>query len=195
MRLDLAADIAESLCIRMAPHCVHRPEVLGSILRGVPNVKDIEILATPRWEERPDESDLLGGTKSVNLLHEWAERERQAGRARWIKTNTAHIVPVDLNPKGRQWKAILGGNLKLDLFLAGPDNYGPIKLIRTGSKEFSHAVMVYAKQHTEYRFDKGYLWKGEKMVQASTEEKVFALLRLKYLPPSERTSAFALKPA
>ena len=59
MKLTEAKEIAEGLVEEMRPHC-ERVEVAGSIRRGKAQVKDLEIVAVPRWTEIPDPYDLLG---------------------------------------------------------------------------------------------------------------------------------------
>jgi DNA polymerase/3'-5' exonuclease PolX len=216
MRNDQARDIAERLVELMRPYCT-RIEIAGSLRRGNPVVKDVEIVAIPVWEELKPllaQSSFFGMDEvveqagRVNLLHRWAEREtnqggRLHGQINWIK---AGQNPEPLNrapfPEKLYWRAIIPAgtslntfhDVKLDLFLAGEDNWGSIFVYRTGSRDFNIAWLRWMKAHTSLRADEGYLWLDEERIITPTEESVFQLLGLEYVEPRERVGAEALKP-
>lgn len=189
MRLKEARGVAERLLALMSPFCV-RIEVAGSVRRSCAEVKDVELVAVPRWEERPNSAPSLFAAEAerVNLLHEWATNDAADASVRWIKTGTPEVVDWEPKPEGKYWRALVDDSIKLDLFLAASENYGLILAIRTGSAEFSQALMTYAKHRTPYHVEGGYLRDREGAVLETPEERdVFKALKVDYVLPRERT--------
>ncbi|MCA1567261.1 MAG: hypothetical protein LC803_16735 [Acidobacteria bacterium] len=194
MNIREAKAIADDLVSMMSPHC-HRIEIAGSIRRARQDVKDIEICAIPKWGARPGSGLTLFGeaTERVNLLHEWATTEADESGAlrdyiRWIKPGTQHVLPWPPKPEGKYWRALVGGRIKLDLFLATRDNWGVILAIRTGSAEFSQALMTYAKHKTCYHVEGGHLRDRQGTALETPEERdVFDALGLDWVEPHERS--------
>lgn len=189
MELTKAQTIAEGLAAQMRPYCL-RVQVAGSIRRRKDEVKDIEIVAIPRREPVASVTGTLslfgeGRVEMANALHRWAT---ESG-LRWIKPNTNEIVDWRIKPEGKYWRALLPCGIKLDLFLATPENFGLIHLIRTGSAEFSQAVVTYAKHRTNFRVMEGHLVdKGsERIIHVPEERDVFGQLGIDWIEPHERT--------
>lgn len=185
--------IAERLVSQMEPFC-RRIQIAGSIRRGRQEVKDIEIVSIPEWgTRRGDGLPLFGGEpEPVNLLHEWAIAGVHS--LQWIKTGTSEIVPWLPKPEGKYWRAVVDGQIKLDLFLTTAEQWGLIYLIRTGSAEFSQGVMTYVKHQTDYRIQDGALWDRDGQVLSTPEEEdIFRLLRLDAVEPCERGGFAAVK--
>lgn len=186
MKLLQAASLAAGLVEAMRPYC-HRIEIAGSIRRYAPEVKDIEIVAVPKIEQMAvcnglfQEEDIC----HVNLLREWAMTEAAGIGLTWIKTGTHEVIPWE--PKtDRQWRGYLAQqDVKLDLFLTTRERWGAIFLIRTGSAEFSAAVMAHAKANNRY-FEGGALTIAGVPVETREEADVFRLLGLNYVEPDYR---------
>lgn len=196
MKLSKARMAALATVEHLRDYCLNPPEIVGSVRRGCPEVKDIEILVIPKYEAGPDPNAGLSlfdevPIVQINRLHEWATSKRCP--IQWIKTGVQEIIPWRIEPDGKQWKGLLVTGIKLDLFIANSDNYGAKQLIRTGSADFSRAMMVYASQHTEYQFAGGYLCKGKDRMITPTEETVFEFLGLRYVEPAQRTGPQAIK--
>src|SRR5215213_6620719 len=106
MRLREAQGVAERLAGLMSPFCL-RVEVAGSIRRACPEVKDVELVAVPRWLERPAAAPSLFAEEAerVNLLHGWAVSEAEAAGVCWIKTGTAEVVDWEPKAGGKYWRA------------------------------------------------------------------------------------------
>jgi DNA polymerase/3'-5' exonuclease PolX len=188
-----ARAIAEGLVSQVSPFC-RRVQIAGSVRRGRQEVKDIEIVAIPEWgTRRGDALPLFGGEpEPVNLLHEWAVAGVHS--LQWIKTGTSEIVPWLPKPGGKYWRAVVDGQIKLDLFLTTEEQWGLIYLIRTGSAEFSQGVMTYVKHQTGYRITDGALLDEEgKVLPTPEEEEVFKLLRLDYVEPCGRVGFAAVR--
>lgn len=209
LALSSAENIARELLQFMEPHC-DKITIAGSIRRRKPQVNDIEIVATPKWIEAKDPTDLFDERKiRVNLLYrEWGndpskmsprrESRPEFAPVRWIKTGTTERIPWRIEPDGKYWRGyVRAGDCNLDLFLTTPENFGAQLLIRTGSAEFSTSVMVHAHR-VGYMFDGGYLWKSEKgreqpiRIDTPTEEDVFRELNLRYVAPEDRVSRHAV---
>lgn len=196
MQLEQARLIAQAFIDEMAPFC-ERIEVAGSIRREKPDVKDIEIVAVPLYGEVETGASLFGNTvEQMNLLYTcWAMPAEVNGELQWIKTGTSEMVPWQPNPDGKYWRGLIdapGEQIKLDLFLCTPANWGAIFLIRTGSQEFSQAVAAHA-QRIERNFAKGFLTMSGLPVDTFEEEKVFELLGLHYVEPAARLDGRAVR--
>ena len=76
-----ARGVAELLVQAMSPFC-ERIEIAGSLRRKKALVSDIEICVIPKREARPDISSLFAEKVQVNLLHDWAVRQKLFN---WIK--------------------------------------------------------------------------------------------------------------
>ncbi len=203
MNLLHAEDCARALLDEMRPYC-ERCHIAGSVRRRKPECKDIEIVAVPRWKREHDLASLFVESVSVNLLFRWA----QQSAVKWIKPGVSEVVSWTIKPVGKYWRGLLSSGIKLDLFLASPDNFGLIYLIRTGAAEFSSAILGYAKNHTPYQTERSYYdehrLKGETesyLVERATghrvltpeESDVFALLGLEYVEPQLRLDGRAIR--
>lgn len=188
MRLARAEQIARTLAEEMSPHCV-RVEIAGSIRRGSLEVKDIELVAVPRIVEEETEGGLFSEQVKVNLLHRWATRR---SGVTWIKPGTSQIVPWPPKPEGKYWRGLLPAGIKLDLFIAEPENFGLIFAIRTGSAEFTTALVTRAKDCGLPSVD-GYLTRDGARVETREEREVFELLRLEWIEPGLRHAFSSLK--
>ncbi|MES2464197.1 MAG: hypothetical protein V4671_26845 [Armatimonadota bacterium] len=184
--------VAARLAKQVKPFIV-RGAVAGSLRRGKQEgVKDVELVLIPRWEQQPDGSDLFAErTVRVNrLFTEWAMKPDCP--VEWIKSGTSEVIPFPPKAEGRYWRGIVKeSGAKLDIFLASPENWGAVFLIRTGSKEFTTAVMTQALR-VGYRFRVGHLWKGERRIPVPAEEDVFRHLGMRWVEPSDRQDRSAV---
>lgn len=188
MRLAKAEHIARSLVEQMSPFC-GRCEVAGSIRRRKEEVKDIEIVAIPRIEPEEIREGLFTETVEANLLYKWASRR---SGIRWIKPGVTQVVPWQIKPDGKYWRGLLPQGIKLDLFIANPQNFGIIYVIRTGCAEFTTALVTHAKRVGLPCVD-GHLTRDGQPLETRDEHDVFDLLGLEYIAPQERTSYNALR--
>lgn len=179
---------ADLLVEAMLPH-VERIEIAGSIRRGCQIVKDIEICAVSKIIEAPPRiADLFGEAEPerVDQLHGWALAQERS-HVQWIKTGTSQIVPWEPKAFGRYWRALIDKEIKLDLFLTTREQWGACFLIRTGSKDFSHGVMTFARKHTRFRFNDGSFCNEQlRPLPAFEEVAVFRALDLDYIEPRSR---------
>lgn len=204
MNLQAARQLASYIARNMAPFCeIGSVRVLGSIRREKPEVKDIELIALPTWAESG--RDLYGDANYTNLLHEWAMSEKTRRVIRWVKAGRGKLSDGNLedtapDPAGRYWRGVVtapgAAPVMLDLFLPTPEGYGAQELIRTGSADFSHAVVKHAKRCGK-QFKDGVLREGEDgsgpVIPCPREADVFAALGLECIAPKERIDANSLK--
>jgi DNA polymerase/3'-5' exonuclease PolX len=188
MRIQEARGAAERLVEAMRPFC-ERIEIAGSIRRGRMEVKDVEIVCVPTWEEVPGD-DLFGTPRQVNQLFGWAQK---TNLARWIKPGVGEIIDWQPKEDGKYWRGLAyePDGLKVDIFLAKPDNFGAIYLIRTGHATFSEAVVTHAKRIGK-RCVEGYFTIDGEPVPTPEETDVFQLLNLPWVEPYARTGPDAL---
>ena len=189
MRLAEARRIAEDLAAVVAPHC-YEVCIAGSIRREKLDVKDLELVVIPRWAEEAG-TDLFGTPEPVNTLHRWALAQKEV---RWIKPGVPDVIDWTPKADGKYWRGILANGLKLDLFLATQANWGAILLIRTGSADFSQAVVTQAKRIGKNCVDGHFTLNGER-VETPTEQAVFDLLSLEYVRPPLRIGPESLRRA
>lgn len=187
MNLQEARRLADGLIVSMKQSC-ETLAIAGSIRRGKSEVKDIEIVAVPKWA--------MGGSllfadevQKQNVLLQWAFDVEARGRVQWIKPGSSEIIPWEPKRDGKYWRGLIDGKIKLDLFLAQPENFGMIFLIRTGAAEFSEAVVTQAKRigkpcREGFLRDSG----GEKIL-TPTEQDVFDVLNLEFVEPRLRWGA------
>ena len=169
----------------MRPFCV-RCEIAGSIRRRKEEVKDIEIVAVAEWEL--EKYDLFAEAK-VNKLFRWAV---SCAYVRWIKPGTSEIINWQPQPTGKYWRGLLPSGIKLDLFIADYSNFGLIYAIRTGSAEFTTALVTHAKRVGLPCVD-GHLTRDGKPLETPEEGDVFDLLGLEHVAPHERITYSSLR--
>jgi len=180
-KLELADHVAESFVDRIRPHC-GRVAIAGSIRRRKETVNDVEVVAIPKpslhehlIQMRQDLTVVLNRTKG--------DSRRTPFGPRYYMLTYKHdngFYPVDL------------------FCVIPPAEWWPLFLIRTGSAEFNIWFVTRIKQFG-YRFNGGHvevrsgsktlmdrkvdLWKP---VKIESEEELFRLCGLKFIPPEER---------
>lgn len=158
--------------------CCSRVAIAGSIRRGKPAVRDVEIVAQAKQgvlDRRCDELfrlDVLG------------KRQKSNG----------HLVAW-----GPRYKAAWYRGVPLDLFIVLPDRqWGPTMLIRTGPGE-ANGVLVTQEGVLNrdglrgilpktMQFKEGRLWAHGLAIDTPEEEDVFYRVGLPWLPPHERSA-------
>lgn len=186
MKLSHAKIIARNLVEEISPFC-EKVMICGSIRREKPEVKDIEIVAIPKFIERETPTDNLFEPvlkENVNWLHFWATVKQKT--IRWIKPGTSEIITWTPKADGRYWRGLVkteGKEIKLDLFLANPDNFGVIETIRTGPADFSQALVTVIKHQTPFRVFEGHLINEEQqIISCPTQEAFFRNAGIVFVP-------------
>jgi DNA polymerase/3'-5' exonuclease PolX len=192
MNLAGARAIAEEVRDALSPDC-ERIQIAGSIRRGKPEVKDIEIVYIPRMIlPQPAlfdlglsaDSSIPATDRAIDDLIANATLARDDKVKRW-------------GPKYKRAVHVQTG-MVVELFAATGDNWGYIYALRTGPAEFNH-LLVTKKAYggampADMYVHSGYLWHTDGEAGAHTcchmpsEEVFFATLQLPCWPPEERTA-------
>lgn len=183
MKLDEAQIIAEKV-LEIVRQSSSKAEIAGSIRRKKPEVKDIEIVAII------DDYDKL------------FEMLSKVGR--FIKPGVPDIIDWPPKKNSKYIRMFLNEEIKLDLFIANEDNWGPLFCMRTGSA--TNAKGNAFQGFVPKMFS---MWKkasnGGKMtncqptmpdgtqLSVSTEELFFELCGVEFVPPELRIDAKAVK--
>lgn len=167
MELARAFEIANGLLRRLEPVC-ERVAIAGSVRRGKPEVKDIEIVA------------ILWNTGATNLFGESVASDLDVsvlGR------------PVKAGPKYKQ--VLLPEGINLDLFIVTPPaQWGVIFAMRTGPAEFSKAL-VTSRRFGGYlpgwaKVDKGAVWSHGEIIPTPEEQDFFNICEIPAIRPEYR---------
>lgn len=205
MHIEDAQALATRLLGALGDAC-ERIEVAGSVRRRKAEVKDIELVAIPRWRDEPQYDvtpSLFTGLAEppvhrVNLLAEAVRQFDESDAIRIIKPGAAadDLGRWHIDDGGRYWRLYVPARrVKLDLFLASPETWGPVFLYRTGSAEFSAAMLARWKQVSGGGYSRdGQLYRpAHREPERLLEERdVFAACEVAYVPPEERLDAAAV---
>ena len=177
-----AERIAHAIVADLAPYCT-RLCIAGSVRRHKELVGDIELVAIPRYEPAG-----LFGDCTANALWEH------------LHADSVYRFSKGDNPAGRYYQLTLPmhADLQVDLFLANPDNWGLTLLVRTGSAEFSAAVLARWKRlqgigrEQPGSVDGRLVTHDGQVIPTPEEETVFTLLGLPPIAPERRTDGEGL---
>lgn len=172
MKLSEARILTNSALELLRPYA-DQIEVAGSIRRQKPEVKDAEIVLIP-----------TDGNLRRFKVTVWSMVQR--GIFAWSSY-------VDKNGtttyrQGDKYYGLDFRGLRVEVFLAQPDNWGYIHWLRTGPGDANQYIMGWLHAtKAPYRARDGYWWAGEQMLATPTEADVFNLLGLPFIQPNERT--------
>ena len=184
-KIDLAeaSSIASSVLNHVLPS-LDRGEIAGSIRRQKEVVGDIEIVAISTQRDR-----------LLSLLSDAGQH---------IKPGVPGAVPWSPKPDAKYLRVRLREGMNLDLFMASPENWGGLFLMRTGSGSGPDGNSFNG--FTPGIFSR---WKklsgGGRMTDCMPtmptgeqlwipeEQEFFDLLEMDFVPPVERTSRFVIK--
>lgn len=198
MLLADAHKVATHVLRLVQPWC-ERAVIAGSIRRESPEVGDVEIVCIPSYADFQKEGSMLpGDTEKVNVLYNAIAHTEFI---QWLKPGQPEAVLWAIRPDGKYWRGLIRkgafdapADIKLDMFLAQPANWGIILTIRTGPADFSRALVTHARDNTDYRVEGGYLMLQGGQVPCPDERVVFDALRLKYIEPTARKSDRDVRP-
>jgi len=156
MKLEEAKAIAQKYVDILKPYCL-RIEIAGSIRRGKPEVKDIEIVVIP---------DYFRFEVFCQKVNKWKK--------------------VKGEPTGKYTQRILPEGIKLDLFIANERNWGLIYAIRTGSADFSHKILACGWVRVGFKSEGGILKRGGKEYEVREEKDLFSLIGIPFVEPRLR---------
>lgn len=124
----------------LAPAC-DRIEIAGSIRRGKPDPKDVELLVIPRLVEI-SATDLFG---NLERLGQHSVLDTALAE---LYFDGAYALDRDLPRNGPKYKRLRhqASGTCIDLFITTPEGWGVQFVIRTGPADFSKALVTRARE-------------------------------------------------
>lgn len=135
---------------------IARGHLAGSIRRKKPFVRDIDIVI----ELKPQNSDKL--KESLSNLGE-------------LKLKGNKLIRV-----------ITKDNIQVDVYIGTKENYEPLLLIRTGSKEHNVKLTTRAQSMDMKLTANGLIDKKTEKIIAISEKDIFKMLKMNYVEPEKR---------
>lgn len=167
----LAADVVRALRA-IAPSVSAEP--VGSVRRCRPVVGDVEVLVRGEILTEKNAPAIIGSALLKAGITPGAPNKAGA-KASWGARYFRALAPGIAGPIG------------LDVFVClPPAEYGVLRLIRTGDRHFSQAVVTRLHRFGLRSEDGRVIDKSERLLPTPTEEGVLRLARLPWIPPSER---------
>jgi DNA polymerase/3'-5' exonuclease PolX len=183
MDLWTAREIAGELVRQLEPGC-ERIGVAGSIRRGKAQVKDIELVASPRLGlnlfEEPDEE---APTKLDEALAEAMRLDQLRPAGKMGKRYKQFWVSFYVGAEA----------IKLDLFVVRPPaQWGVIYAIRTGPAGFSRWAVTRRSQGgglpDHLTVQDGAVWDGERLVPMPEEDDFLKVIGMRGVAPMKRVA-------
>lgn len=137
---------AELLVETLRPAC-ERIEIAGSLRREKPEVRDIEIVAVPRFETQGGD-DLWQTPREVDRLEELVVElvARRAIDARLVENHRGDGTTYSGFKLGQAFKALVVAGIPLDLFIVRPPaQWGVIFGLRTGPGDWNTRLVTDCK--------------------------------------------------
>lgn len=168
MELAHARFVADTVIAKLAPYC-DRLCVAGSVRRGKAECRDLEVVCIPKQ------------TPQNNMFQE---------RIGWMRErafcNTVNQwKKVKGEPTGKYTQRILPGGETLDLFIATPENWGLILVVRTGSVDYIKKIASRWVSFGYHGVD-GMLHDGYHSIPIREEKELFDILGLPFVEPKDR---------
>ncbi len=174
---DFAYPIAQQFATEIAPVC-ERVEIVGSLRRNRPLVHDIDIIAMPRFIDIPDQNIFRESLKQ-NLLDLKLSNLFQSG---WF---TVHAN----GPKVKRFLKQVGEqSIPIDLYIATPETWWTLMLIRTGSRSHNMGLASRAlRLNMHLKADgSGLVNPHGSLMLIKSEQEIFRMLGLPYRLPEQR---------
>lgn len=164
MNLEEASNLANQIVYSIEHLCdLGKIQVVGSIRRKRPEVRDIDIVLIPHsW---------MWNTIIQKLKTNWLAEVVEAGQelARLKVPTGATSEPV-----------------QVDIYRARPETWGVLLLIRTGSVEHNIKLCSRARAMNMMLSAKEGVIKDGKVVASRTEEEIFKALGMDFVEPEKR---------
>jgi DNA polymerase (family X) len=158
LELAKAQKLANELIDVIDPRLCEKLEIVGSIRRQRPEIHDIDFIV------------LASDSNWAKICNKFRKPNVICAGNQLLKFN----YPIE------------GGLFQADLYRAKNDNYGVLKLVRTGSADHNMWLAAYAiTKGFRLKYSEGLL-QNEQVVAGKTEESVFSALGLPCPIPEER---------
>lgn len=164
--------IAELIRKELEPHCV-RIEILGSLRRGKEMVGDVELLAIPKGVHQLSLFDNSRTSIAVN------KELIDVFKKYWV-------FKGGLEKEGRMVQFIGPADVPFDLFIAGHENFGYQKVIRTGPFEHNVGFVIPLLKQNGFVLREAHIWKDGSIIPIPEEEDLYNLIGMKVIPPADR---------
>jgi DNA polymerase/3'-5' exonuclease PolX len=165
---DEAFEVAKRIVDWLEPAC-DTIYIAGSLRRRCHMIGDIELVAIPT-----DVRNLFGDTTGETLLD-------------------MHVSGTKFQKNGPRYKQFMDGDYQVDLFLASPDTFGYILMLRTGCAEFSHRMVTPVSmgglRPPDITVQGGQVFQHGIQVAVPDEDTLFALWQMETPTPQERDFA------
>ena len=184
-----AQRVADGLVELLTP-VSERILIVGSVRRRKPHCGDVELCAIPRVERR----DVVGvplplfgdpDGEVVNLIWEALDGLVQQGRA---EPGNAKTWPAKRIAGAKMLSVFLPrAGCKAEVYMPTRETWGCIATIRTGSADFSHAlVTTWRKSAAARRFEGGRVWDGGHVFDTPEERDVFEVCGVQWAEYEKR---------
>lgn len=154
MELEEAQKLAQEIVEQIHPHC-ERIEVAGSIRRRKSQIRDTDLVLIPK--------PFLWSRIIVTLQRN---------------------MDAKILKRGNSIAQLTISGVNVDLYVASPETWDALLLIRTGSAAHNIKLSMLARKKGLKLTHKGLMKDGK--VFASTEKEIFEALDLPYVEPEER---------
>lgn len=175
-----ALAVAEQLQAILSPAC-RRIAIAGSLRRRKPDVGDVELLFVPILTERPDG---LFDRRIVDVCSEVVEKLLADGVLAKRPNVNGHFTWGERNKLAIH----VPSGIPVDLFGTSEANWFVSLVIRTGSKDTNLRLTNGAIRRgaTLNAYGSGVTWSDGTQTPATSEEHVFEMCGVPYLPPHKR---------
>jgi len=181
MNLEQARQIGMEVVEALAPAC-DRIMIAGSVRRGKPQPKDIEIVYISRTVK-----------EQVNLF-EWSDVPATEAMIQEMVDRRYWLFDDVVRRHGPLYKRMMHcatGQI-VELFRANADNWGYILALRTGPGDFNKIWVSKPWPGGSLPVDivlkDGFVWHNGRPVPMPTEEEFFERIGLPCWPPGERSA-------
>lgn len=175
-----ALKVARELQAMLAPAC-ERIAIVGSLRRGKAEVHDAELLFVPRYSERPED---MFSSRVVDVADEVCEKLLKDGVLAKRPNVNGHFAWGESNKLAIH----VASGMPVDLFATQPNRWYVSLVIRTGSKDtnlrLTTGAMKLGRKLNAY--GTGVTMPDGSVVPAHSEEHVFWLCNVPYIPPDKR---------
>lgn len=153
----------------LEPYC-ERIAIAGSLRRRRSMVGDVELVCVPKVS-----FDLFGNNCYLDTM---ITHVIENGEGRRLVAN------------GPKYKKFMFNGVSIDLFLVKPEEWGVAMAIRTGSADFSRALVTPRRKGgllpSDMRVKDNRIWHGKRVYETPEEIEVFKILKLDWIVPEDR---------
>jgi DNA polymerase/3'-5' exonuclease PolX len=191
---------AEQIVPWLAPYC-ERIEIVGSVRRRRPVCNDVDLVCIPRLTTETRQVDMFTTERVVtSQLRQFLVEYVNGGNGSWLGRDRPGLLvsggePLSNKspePKSDAQNLLLNlrSGVQLDIFCATAQTWATLQLCRTGSKEHNIWFAQRAIDHGGHWNPYKGLHLSDGLVTATTEEELYAALKLPYIAPENREPHF-----